>query len=331
MKGKFKNLRLAALIALASAALGIAQTTPAAQRPDSVQPGEVNYIEGQVMLNGASLESNSALRSTVIQPGGMLSTGQGYAEVLLTPGAFLRIGHNSEIQLISAGLINSNIKLTHGSALLEAADVVKGSSLTIGLGSSNARVAQKGLYAFDANQQTVKVLDGKLSLSTAAGQTTLKKGDQVLLASDSPLKKRDFDKKAYQQDPLYVWSNVRSHDEAEASISLADQVANYGGWYGPGWYWDPAWSFYAFAPGWGYLGGPFGWNYYSPAFVYAYGGYWGRGYSGRGYYGHRYVAGRGFRPGTGQFHSAATFHGMSGAGFHGMSGGGFHGGGGGHR
>jgi FecR protein len=320
MKGKLKNLRLATFLALASAALGIAQTTPTAQRPDSVQPGEVNYIEGQVMLNGASLQSNSALRSIVIQPGSTLSTGQGFAEVLLTPGTFLRIGNNSEIQLVSAGLISSNIKLTHGSALLEAADVVKGSTLNIGLGNSNARVAEKGLYAFNANQQAVKVLDGKLTLTTTAGQTTLKKGGQVLLASDQPLKKRDFDRKASEQDPLYVWSSVRSHDEAEASVNVAAQVANYGGWYGPGWYWDPAWSFYAFAPGWGYLGGPFGWNYYSPAFIYGY-PYWG--YRGRGYYGRGFVAGHGFRPGVGQFHSAATFHGMSGAGFHG--------GGGGHR
>jgi FecR protein len=331
MIGKLKNLRLAALLVLASAAVGATQTnsTPA-QRPDAIHPGEVNYVEGQVTLNGNSLQSTSALRSTVIQPGGDLSTGQGFAEVLLSPGAFLRVGNNSEVRLVSAGLVDSRVALVRGSALLEAADVVKGTSLNVELGNSTARITDKGLYSFDAGQQTVKVFDGKLKLTEgAAGETTLKKGDQVILSSNQPLKKRDFNKKAAQEDPLYVWSKVRSHDEAEASISVADRVASSGAWYGPGWYWDPAWSFYAFAPGVGYLGSPFGWNYYSPGFVYGGYGYWGRGVYNRGYYPGRLAAGRTFHGGMGQVHSMGGVRSMG--GFRGGVGG-FHGGAtGGHR
>jgi hypothetical protein len=323
MIGKLKNLRLAALLALATAAVGAAQTSTPAQRPDSIHPGEVNYVEGQVTLDGVSLQSTSALRSTVLQPGSDLSTGQGFAEILLTPGAFLRVGNNSEVRLVSAGLVNGRLTLVRGSALLEAADVVKGSSLNVQMGNTTAQIADKGLYSFDANQQTVKVFDGKLKLTEgSAAEATLKKGDQVILTSDQPLKKRDFKKKAAEEDPLYVWSKVRSHDEAEASISVADRVASSGAWYGPGWYWDPAWSFYAFAPGAGYLGSPFGWNYYSPAFVFgAPYGYWGRGAYGRGYYPGRFAAVRGLHGGMGQVHTMGGMHGMAGGGFHGGTGG----------
>jgi hypothetical protein len=315
MKGKLTKMGLAAALVAFSASAVFAQTQMgAAQQPNSIRPGEVNYIEGQVALNGTNLESSS-LRSTVIQPGDDLTTGQGYAEVLLTPGAFLRIGNDSEIRLGAAGLVNTHMTLVRGSALVEAADVLKGSTLDLTLGSSTAQIEAKGLYAFDASSQTVKVLQGKLKVTdTADRSATLRKGDQVILSSDHPLKRRDFNAKSEEREPLYVWSKVRSHDEAEATMNVADEVANSGGWYGPGWYWDPAWSFYAFAPGAGYLGGPFGWNYYSPVFLYG-GGYWGQGFYGRGFYGGHYAAGlRGY---THEF-----------SGMHAMSGGGFHGGGG---
>lgn len=321
MKGKLTSLRWAAALILASVSLGFAQsqTNSPFQPPSSIRPGEVNYIEGQVALDGRTLESN-LLPSTVIQPGDDLTTGQGYAEVLLTPGSFLRIGHNSEIRLAAAGLVDTRISLIHGSALLEAADVVKGSKIELVVNNSTAEIRDKGLYSFNADNQTVRVLEGKLALADGSvGQTSLKKGDQVILSSDKPLKKRDFSRKAAQEDPLYVWSKVRSHDEAEATVNVANVVAAGGAWYGPGWYWDPAWNFYAFAPGLGYLGGPFGWNYYSPIFLY--GGYWGPGLYRRGLYGPRFYGGhyaagiRGFNSGLGGMHAM---------------GGGFHGGGG-HR
>jgi hypothetical protein len=325
MKGKLTNLGLAGLLVLASASLGSAQTQMGAAarqpNPNSIRPGEVNYIEGQVALNGNNLGTNS-LRSTVIQPGDDLSTGQGYAEILLSPGSFLRVGHNSEIRLVTAGLADSQIDIVHGSALLEAADVVKGSAINVTVGNATAHIGEKGLFAFDASAQTVRVFDGKLRLTNGDnGQTTLGKGDQVLLSSDRPLKKHDFNTKAAQEDTLYVWSKVRSHDEAEATMNVAENVTNYGGWYGPGWYWDSAWGFYAFAPGFGYLGGPFGWNYYSPVFLY------NRGFYGGRFYGAGYYRGGLYRGG----HYAANVRSFGGgfSGAHAM-GGGFHGGGG-HR
>ena len=183
MKGQLKHLRLAAAFALVSATLGMAQTNSPQQRPDSIHPGEVNYIEGQVSLNGENLESTS-LRSTVLQPGGELSTGQGYAEVLLTPGAFFRIGNNSDIRVVASGLVTNRVTLVRGSALLEAADVVKGSTLTVEVGNTAAQIAEKGLYSFDVNTQTIRVFDGKLKVvEGSSAVTTLKRGDQVVLTS----------------------------------------------------------------------------------------------------------------------------------------------------
>jgi hypothetical protein len=279
-------------------------------------PGAVNYVEGQVSVNGQAL-SPQAVNSTVLAPNQRIDTGQGYAEVLLTPGTFLRIGHDSEVQVLSAGLADTRLSLVRGSAMVESEQVVKGQNVSILMNGATARIESKGLYDFDANQQGIRVLDGKAVVSEGDRNTTLKKGDQILLSSDKPLKKRGFDVKTAENDPLYAWSKVRSEQESAANLYTAQNVAANGGWYGPGWYWDPYWSFWAFMPGYGALYSPFGWGFYSPAFV------WAAPFGHYGYFGHPYVHGYYAHGGMAGVHAAAGFHG----GFHGGFGG-FHGGGG---
>jgi uncharacterized membrane protein YgcG len=277
-------------------------------------PGTINYVEGQAMLNGQPL-SPSAAGYTVAQPNQAIETQAGFVEVLLTPGAFLRIGQNSDVMLQSLGLANLQVQVVHGSAMIEVTDLVKGVTMQVNMNGATAQVEKAGLYEFDANQQIVRVLDGKAKVLEASRVKTIGKGDQIVL-TNANLKSHGFDKQVAETDPLYVWSRARSEAQAQANVAVASNVAAYGGWYGPGWYWDPFWSEYAFLPGAGFLYSPFGWGFYSPGFVYAAPFY--RGYYGHGYYGH--VGGL-----------SAGIHGYG--GFHGgFAGGGFHGGGGGgHR
>ena len=244
-------------------------------------PGAVNYVEGQATLDGEPLTAQS-VGSTVARPNQVIGTTNGYVEVLLTPGSFLRIGHNSEVRLASASLSGVTLQVNQGSALVEVADLVEGSTLTVDLSGAITAIQKKGLYSFDATQHSVRVLDGKAVVRNTAGETTLKKGNEVLLASDGPLKKRNFETKPAQHEPLYVWSKVRSQQESLANMNAANSIAAGGGWYGPGWYWDPYWSGYAFLPGSGFLYSPFGWGFYG----YGYPGIWGGGF------GYRYYAPR---------------------------------------
>lgn len=279
-----------------------------AGRP-AVAPGTINYVEGQVMLDGQPLGSGGAV---VVQPGQTLATGNGFAEVLLTPGAFLRLGHNSEVRVITAGLVETKAELDRGTAIVEVDQLIKGTNLAVVTNSATARVEKKGLYEFDASQQVVKVLDGKTDVMEPAGSKSIGKGDELMLASAKPLKSRSFDESAVKAEPLYAWSEARSQDESQANVSMAQNVAAYGGWSGAGWYWDPYWSFYAYLPADGFLYSPFGWGFYSPWYI----GYYGVPFGSYGHYGYgRYGA----------------FHGqVGGMNAHVSSfGGGFHGGGGG--
>jgi hypothetical protein len=329
MKGQWKLGWRAAAVLLAASIAGVAQVnTPAsgtaannARSERMASPGTVNYIEGDVTLNGNPL-SNPAAGSAVVEPNQVIATGSGYAEVLLNPGAFLRIGHNSEVRMISAGLADVQLRVNGGSALVETADPVKGSTLDVTVDGAVAQIEKGGLYAFDANGQSVKVLDGKAQVRQGDNKATLKKGDEVLLANDNALMKQGFSVKSAETDPLYVWSKVRSREEAQVNMHAANLIVTGGGWYGPGWYWDPFWSGYAFVPGAGIWNSPFGWGFYSPAYFYG-GGPW---FYGRPYFGVRGYYGRAFRPGyvrpgyinPGYIGGVRTqMHAFGGGGFHG--------------
>jgi hypothetical protein len=344
MKGQLTGALKTAAVLLATATLGIAQANMSAPVPyasgsnavGSTQgsaysqaparrhqgvPGTINYVEGQASLAGQPLGPN-ATGYAIAQPNQAIDTQTGYVEVLLTPGAFLRIGHNSEVVLQSAGLANVQIQVVRGSAMIEAADLVKDTVMQVNMANATTQIEKRGLYEFDANQQLVRVLDGKAKLLEAGNVKDVGKGHQVILTA-AKLKTHDFDKKMAEADPLYVWSSARSEAEAQANVQLASNINVYGGWYGPGWYWDPFWADYAFLPGAGFLYSPFGFGYYSPGFVYAAPLY--RGYFGRGYYGH----GHGRVGGVAAYHGFTGRAAVAGGGFHGggFHGSGFHGGG----
>lgn len=326
-----KGLKRAAFALLASAALGFAQTNgmqahagpapgsqnttyaagparPAGSAP--ISPGTVNYIEGEVSLDGQPLGTSSPM---LVGPGQSLMTGgNGFAEVLLTPGAFLRMGNNSQVRVIASGLAETKVQLDQGAAILEVDQLIQGTNLAVVMNGATARIEKKGLYDFDAREQAVKVVNGKARVTEAAGSKSIGKSDELLLASAQPLNSRGFDVKAVKTEPLYVWSEARGRDESQANIAVAQNVAAYGGWYGPGWYWDPYWSFYAYLPADGFLYSPFGWGFYSPGFV----GYYGH-YGHWGHYGGSYGRVGGVNARIGSFHGG------------GFGGGGFHGGG--HR
>lgn len=292
---------------------GPGMMTPGMTNPRTIVPGTINYVEGQVSLDNQTLGPSGP---ELVQAGQTLATGNGFAEVLLTPGAFLRLGHNSEIRLITSGLAETKAQLDHGEAIVEVDQLIKGTSLAVVMNGATAQIDKKGLYDFDAGQQAIRVLDGKAIVSEAGGSKSIGKDDQLLLASAKPLKRTSFDANAVKTQPLYVWSEARGQDESQANVAVAQNVLAYGGWNGSGWYWDPYWNFYAYLPADGFLYSPFGWGFYSPGYIRYYGVPFGRS----GYYGH------GGHYGGGYGHVGVNAH-VNAFGRGGFAGGGFHGGG----
>ena len=274
----------------------------------SARPGAVNN----------KAVSSKELRNTFLNPNDELSTGEsGKAEILLTPGVFLRVGENSTIRMKSPSLTDTQIEVTRGEAMIEATGLVKDNHLQVIEQGSITTIQKNGLYRFTAgNPPLVSVLDGRALVDLEDRKIDLKKGRQTVIASGAKAEKFDRER----SDDLYAWSNVRSEYEAASSYRVSQNASlgylgggGYGlgpGSFGSGWMWDSGFNSYAWLPGAGYAYNSFGYGFYSPGYV----GYaptviapiYGRGaYSGRPWNGQR-PTGTGYRGGQTTAGAAGT-------------------------
>jgi hypothetical protein len=329
--------------------------------PERAVPGTLNYVEGDVSIGTQSLNSKS-IGSAELETGQSLTTGTGKAEILLTPGVFLRVGDNSSAKMMSSSLTDTEVALDRGEAMIEVAEIHPENDIRITVSGETAELLKTGLYDFDLNQQEIRVFEGKARVLYADRHVDVKGGRELPLGVGEQVKPHKFDKKSYDEADLYRWSSLRSAYVAEANVDAAGLYADSGwgpwgpGWWGAGWYWDPWFDGFTFIPGDGIFYSPFGWGFYSPWWVYQapfYGVYeygrpgiyhhfsanyhnWGPGshYVGNSAYARGVYRGAGS---AGGFHSGARFGaaprfgggGFGGGGFHGggFGGGGFHGGG----
>jgi hypothetical protein len=296
-----------------------------AQQTISARPGQVNYVEGTVTLDGHSI-SPGTIRNSEVGPGQVIQTSQGKAEMLLTPGVFVRLDDNSSLRMITPSLTNTEVGLERGRAMVEVDMIEKENHIDILDNGLHTTIEKKGIYQFDADRPSIAVYDGKAVVRENDRDIELGKGKDLVLASDGTGKPQKFDRK--QEDDLYAWSKLRSEYMASANLASAQTiVVNNPGWYGPGWFWNPWWSTWAFLPGNGFLYSPFGFGFYSPAFYYYNAPIFYRGGFG-GFRGGTFP-GRGFQPAgrpTPFAVSGGHVGGMGGGHFGGMSGGHFGGG-----
>ena len=296
-------------------------------------PGTLNYVEGQASIGDQTLDSK-AVGIADLQNGQVLETGSGKAEILLTPGVYLRLGDNSSVKMISTGLTDTHVAVSQGEAMLEVDQIFPQNRIQISQPGADTHILKTGLYDFDASGQQVRVFDGKATVSAGDRNTTVKKGHELALNSPK-LKEEGFNKNSVTaNNDLYRWSSLRSQYLSEANVNSAQlYYANgwYGpGWWGPGWYWNPWYAGFTYLPGSGFFYNPFGWGFYSPlmawrAPVVVAGGYHhfvgtrpvaiGRGFNNHAVTSFRGNSGRG---------AMRSFGGMRSGGFGGFHGGGFH-------
>ncbi len=282
--------------------------TPAfSQGTNPARPGTINYVEGQAAVNGSEI-SRSSIGHAEVAAGQLLSTGNGKAEMLLTPGVFLRLDDNSVVKMISPDLMHTEIALQRGRAEIEVDQLSKANDLQVdvpnGSGGAQVDLVQRGLYEVDARSGELKVFNGKAAVSESQEAKWIDvKGGHELALNGAGFKGTSFSR-SNSEDELYSWSSLRSQYLGQANATFGTEYAGAGGY--PGWAWAPGSYGYTWFPEDGLFYSPFGFGFYSPAFFYG-------GYGFRGGYGY----GGGFGYGGGLR-----------AGF---AGGGFHGGGGGRR
>src|SRR5256885_12649745 len=233
----------------------------------SAKPGVVNYVEGSASLNGRPV-SPGELQSAALNAGDVLSVDTGKAEVLLTPGVFLRLGNDSQVHMISPSLIDTQLELQRGEAMIEVDQIVKDCRVSVLNHGASILIEKEGLYRFNADDAPrVAVIDGKAQVYFGDKKLDLGRGREVVLSD--LLKPEKFDRK--KEDELYAWSNVRSQYNASVSYQAARSApaSGYGYGYGGGggWLWNAGYSSWAWLPGDGAFFSPFGWGFFSPGSV----------------------------------------------------------------
>lgn len=271
-------------ITITGVILSAAISTARADAPAAGHVGALEYIEGQAFVDGQVVAGNQE-KLPILNEGSILRTAKGHAEMLLTPGVFLRLGDQSEISLTAAGLADTSVRLNSGSAVLEVDDLHKDNLVRVQVGSETVRVLKTGLYRFDSQPGGVEVLHGQAAATQ--GDRTLKAGKHHEVESS------DFRVARFKSEPddgLSRWSRLRSEYEAEASVASAQYVYDMGmPWGFSDWFWNPWFDTWTWLPASGICMNPYGFGYMSPWMVYNY-------YPQR-YYGYRRFA---FTPNAGR-------------------------------
>src|SRR5271154_4159805 len=131
-------------------------TTMWAQQMISLHSGLIHYTEGTVTVDGQQVENKNSEFSS-LQKGQELRTGEGRAELLLTPGAFLRVGENSAVRMISNALTDTQLEVLEGSALVEVTELGKDNAIAVSLHGAVLHVEKAGLFRVDANPGRFRV------------------------------------------------------------------------------------------------------------------------------------------------------------------------------
>lgn len=287
-----------------------------AQQAISARAGMINVAEGDVFLTddrGAAPQKVEPKPSELVsmKEGQTLRTGEGRAELLLTPGAFLRIGESSAVRMHSNRLSSVKLEVVEGTALIDVAELLRDNSVIMLLQGAETELEKAGLYRFDAVPPRIRVFSGQAEV-TAAGRTqTIKSGRELRLEGGQWAAGR-FDPER-ETDALYRWSKRRSGYIAMANVSAARQAGSLNGasaFSGGTWLWNPWFGFATYVPWADTVRSPFGYFYYTPYTVYDFyypqrrAPVWGGGFDGGrsaspGYAGSlppRSAEGRGYTP-----------------------------------
>ena len=216
-------------------------------------------------------------------------------------GVLLRVTPHSNVQQVTSDAQKLELRVNSGVANVDVHNPGKDKVVLVDLPSGQTQLLKNGLYTFNAQTETIRVLKGEaLAFPKNAGTDAkpLKvKEDHKISFGAMDVKSRDFDPYEASMDLLPGPEGPQA-DGVGMAYGYDDGPYDYDPYYA--WGWGDGFYPYGFYPGFGF----------------AYGGFRGYGYHG-GYHG-------------GGYHGGGGFHGGGGGGFHG-GGGGAHGGGGGGR
>lgn len=244
----------------------------------SARAGGVNAVTGRasVRVRGGSDWQQLSIKEDLNAGDVVKTSGDGRVEILLNPGSYLRVGENSEFELANNSLDNLEVKLTRGTAIVEATGA-DDAAMLINITTPHTRIAivRRGLYRLNVvpgNNTELIVRKGRAMHEPS--HTKIKGGNKVVFSAEtfSVAKLTDADKKKI--DTLDEWSKDRADTVAQANrrirardvgfvmASMWDRWGGFGSSNGL-WFYNPRYSCYTFMPFYQGWGSPYGGSYYN--------------------------------------------------------------------
>jgi hypothetical protein len=198
-----------ALISIAVPPLG-------AQAVISARSGVIHFSDGSVFLDNQNLEHRFG-KFEQMKEGSDLRTESGRAEVLLTPGVFLRVGENSAIRMISNRLADTRVEFLSGSIMLDSVTASESAPITILYGAYQTRIQKPGRYRFNSDPPELRVKIGEIEVFSASDSARVTGGYGVSLSGE--LVTRRFADDA--ADGLDSWNGTRNSSISENNLTAA--------------------------------------------------------------------------------------------------------------
>ena len=237
----------------------------------SSKAGFVNRVEGKVNLKSQdnALEAmGKASMGTQMKEGERLSTdANSHAELLLSPGSYLRLNEKTEIEAVRTMFDNTRFDVIHGSVILEVGEIDKKLPFEIGTPRSVIAINKPGIYRIDVvgKDVAVSVRKGEAYLGTReqllANSAPKIGGNKVYrLIGDAPLQTAKLSTKVF--DAFDQWSFMQAESLVAANYGMLSRTRSRGALLS-GWIYDPFSNRYTFIPGSWRFATPYGFAFYS--------------------------------------------------------------------
>ena len=224
----------------------------------SAKAGVINVVEGDVSFERDGKE-DMLLTSDVLRTGDVVRTGRdGRAEILLNPGSYFRLSANSEFTFSDTRLHNLGLKLSKGSAIIEASMIVE--AITVITPQGEFPLLDAGLYRFNVGANGSSEIIARKGKVRASG-VTVKEGKKTVIGAGAPVI-TSFDKKS--EDDFDLWSKERARIIVAANNKMSNRALRRNSSLslsGNSWIFNPFVGTYTYLPGYWGIYSPYGYGY----------------------------------------------------------------------
>ena len=195
----------------------------------SARAGGINAITGGATVTSRGGDSGwqQLMITDDLNSGDRVRTdADGRVEILLNPGSYLRLGGNSEVELLDNSLANLEVKLLRGTVIVEATGA-DGLELNIGISTPHARLAivRQGLYRLNVvPQDATELIVRKGRVILGDTHTKIKGGNKVVFSATNVIVAKLTDEEKKNKDDVEIWSKQRGQTLAQANRKITNRM-----------------------------------------------------------------------------------------------------------